>query len=216
MDDTVKISSLSSRQWGVSINIGSVVTGVAVGSDVIIASALEHVAVIKGGKVAFKLDIKYNATAVAVSSNQKEVAVGGKDFKIYLYKLEGDKLSPTKTLERHRGAITRLEYSPDGRYLAVGDANREVIVWENGEPKITGWVFHTAKVNAIAWCPDNTHLATASLDSNLIIWNVKDQAKRIDIKRAHPLGAWDVVWIDANTLASAGQDCSLKTWNINY
>eukprot|EP01120_Amphizonella_sp_Union-15-10_P001857 TRINITY_DN11_c0_g1_i1.p1 TRINITY_DN11_c0_g1~~TRINITY_DN11_c0_g1_i1.p1 ORF type:complete len:597 (-),score=132.66 TRINITY_DN11_c0_g1_i1:100-1890(-) len=219
MDDSVKITPISSRVWGTSIGIGSVVSGVAVGkksSDLVVVSSLQSVSVIRGGKLVSKVDIKYQATSIAISPNETEVAVGGSDFKIYLHKLEGDKLTQTKVLERHRGAVTALDYSPDGKHLGAADGNREVVVWENGEPKITGWVFHTAKVNALAWAPDSTHLATVALDSNLIVWDVKDTSKRVEIKRAHALGGNDLVWIDNNTIASVGQDCALKIWNIKF
>jgi len=35
----------------------------------------------------------------------------------------------TGTLERHRGPITALCFSPDGAFLASGDQNREAVVW---------------------------------------------------------------------------------------
>eukprot|EP01121_Diplochlamys_sp_Union-15-3_P010046 TRINITY_DN2776_c0_g1_i2.p1 TRINITY_DN2776_c0_g1~~TRINITY_DN2776_c0_g1_i2.p1 ORF type:complete len:618 (+),score=129.89 TRINITY_DN2776_c0_g1_i2:52-1854(+) len=219
MDDTIKITSLKSKEWGSSIPIGSPVSGVAVGkkhSDLVIVSSIDCVAVVKGGKVASKLPVKYNATSVALSADETEVAVGGKDNKIYLYHLSGDKLNETKTLVHHRGAITRLEYSPDGKYLAVADANRELVIWAGENPKITGWVFHNAKINAISWSPDSSHIASASLDSNVIVWDVNDTNKRIDIKRAHPLGANDVVWVNDHTIASAGQDCAIKTWVLTF
>jgi WD40 repeat protein len=219
MDDTIKITSLDTKIWGPSIGIGSVVSGVSVGhksTDLVVVAALQSVSVVRGGKVVHKVDVSYNATAIALSPNETEVAVGGKDNKIYLYQLSGDKLTQIKIFEKHRGAITSVEYSPDGKYLGVTDANREVIVWHNGEPKVSGWVFHSAKVNSLAWSPDSIHLATAALDSNIIVWNISEPTKRIDIKRAHALGANDLVFIDHNTLASVGQDCAVKIWDLQY
>ena len=56
-------------------------------------------------------------------------------------------------LEGHRGAITRIAYSPDGHHLASADTNRELIVWPSSgkTAKITGWVFHSARINDVAW-----------------------------------------------------------------
>ena len=75
-----------------------------------------------------------------------------------------------KVLEGHRGAVTCLGYSPDGAYLAAGDAAREVNVWTRGgegdwAAKVQGlWQFHTSTVNCLAWSPDSRcGLMTATL-----------------------------------------------------
>jgi len=219
MDDSVKVTSLDNKTWGTNIGIGSTPTGVAVGQkdqNLIVVSATNLIVVVKNGKVASKESIKYQATSIALSADETEVSVGGSDNKVHVYSLSGDKLTSKRDYEQHRGAITRLQYSPNGQYLASADSNREVIVWQNGTPKTSGWVFHTAKVNGIAWSPDGVHIATAGLDSNVIIWNIDNQNSRIMIKGAHAGGVKDVLWVNNNTIATIGQDCSLKTWDITY
>jgi len=81
---------------------------------------------------------------------------------------------------------------------------------------VNGWVFHTARVNSISWSPDNVHLASGGLDQNLIVWNVASPTSRIIIKNAHHGGVNTVAWLDANTLASAGQDCAWRTHSFKY
>jgi WD repeat-containing protein 1 (actin-interacting protein 1) len=65
-------------------------------------------------------------------------------------------------IEGHRGAVTCLEYSPDGVHLAAGDAAREVNVWTRGgdwSAKIQGlWQFHTSTIYCLAWCPDSRYV----------------------------------------------------------
>jgi len=81
---------------------------------------------------------------------------------------------------------------------------------------VHGWVFHTARVNDVAWSPDNVHLASVSLDQSIIVWNVKEPTVRIQQKNAHQGGVNAVRWIDTNTLVTAGQDCTAKTWTVKF
>ena len=50
-----------------------------------------------------------------------------------------------------------LRFSPDGAKIAVGDAGREIKVWEIGkpEPVITRkWMAHQSTVTTICWAPE--------------------------------------------------------------
>jgi WD40 repeat protein len=138
-------------------------------TGLIIVSCVNQIAVVKGGRVVHKEPIKYQATCIALKKDEKELAVGGSDNKIHIFTLVGDKLQAKTELSGHRGALTRVQYSFDGRYLASADANREVLVWDGDKPITSGWVYHSAKVNGLAWCPDNNHLATGGLDGNIIM-----------------------------------------------
>lgn len=109
-------------------------------------------------------------------------------------------------------------YSPDGAYLAVGDDNRRVSVFNSADYKLkfelTG---PQARVTCVAWAPDSRHLACGGLDTNLFIYDLEKTNAKIEIKRAHPQGIISrVTWLDNNTLASVGFDCCIRFWNITY
>jgi len=179
---------------------------------------VNSVHVLRGQKAVGSVATPYGSRGVALSPDQKEVAVAGADNHVYLYAISGNNLNQTAKLEGHRGPLTSVAYSPDGKHLASADTNREIIVWDTASKqlKVNGWVFHTARVNSIAWSPDNVHLASGGLDQNLIVWNVTNPTSRIIIKNAHHGGVNAVTWLDANTLASAGQDCAWRTHSFKY
>jgi WD40 repeat protein len=221
MDDTLRFTPLASREYNAnSVTFDSNPVDVAVSkkSDLVVAVNLNSVVVIKGGKQVSKLSTKYEPTSVALNVDNTQVAVGAKDNKIYVLNVNGDSLSDAFVLEGHRGPLTSLEYSPDGKYLASGDYQRDIFVWNLATKsiQIQGWVFHTAKVNSIAWSPDSLHIVSGSLDGNLFVWSVEDPSKRIQVKDAHRGGVNVVLWLDNNTAASAGQDATVKTWSVKH
>jgi WD40 repeat protein len=222
MDDTVRITPLGSRQYSdAGIKLDSTPSDVAAGkkdTKLIVAVITDAVVVIRDGKVASKLPVKYQPLTVAISVDEVEVAVGGKDNNLYLYSLSGDKLTEKTVLKGHRGPLSSVVYSPDGQHLASADNNRDIFVWDRktNQIKIQGWVYHTARVNSIAWSPDSLHLVSGGLDGNVYVWDVQNTQKRIFIKDAHRGGVNSVLWVDGNTIASAGQDCTIKSWSLKF
>eukprot|EP01112_Ceratiomyxa_fruticulosa_P019823 TRINITY_DN657_c0_g1_i1.p1 TRINITY_DN657_c0_g1~~TRINITY_DN657_c0_g1_i1.p1 ORF type:complete len:605 (-),score=128.08 TRINITY_DN657_c0_g1_i1:125-1939(-) len=221
MDDTVRITPLATRHYEHSIPLDAQPSGIAVGrrhEDLIVVSTNKTILVIRAGKIVHSTPAPFEASAVALSIDETTVAVGGKDNKIRIFSLDGNVLKQTHVLEKHRGVITSLEFSPDGQWLASSDTNREILVWDNAthNVKVEGWVFHTARVNKVAWSPDSIHLASGSLDTFVYVWDVQKPNNRIAIKLAHQGGVTDLVWLSENTVASAGQDATIKTWNLKY
>ena len=186
-------------------------------STVFVAITTKSIAVIRDGKVANLINVNYTPTTVDFSGDDSEVAIGATDMKIrfYAFSKEDNSLTEKATLGEHRGQVSRLRFSPCGTMFASGDSNRELIVWDASSktPKYTGLVFHNARILDIAWSPDSSRVATGSVDTNVIVWNLAEKT-RLMAKSAHPGGANAVVFINENTVASAGGDCCIKTWKF--
>lgn len=119
-------------------------------------------------------------------------------------------------LDRHTRQVTAVAFSHDGKYLASGDQKNEIIVWDTTNWTIVeeGWCFHTGSVKSLSWSPNSQRLASASLDQCVIVWSLADRNSRVRIPNAHRGGVNTVGWLDDNTVASAGQDCTWKTWTV--
>jgi len=222
MDNTVRFSNTGSLAYSDDglVTLDSPVQDVAVGNSTSLAVAvtLAKIVVIRNKKSVAQLDVSWTPKAVAISKDESEVLVGGEDHHIYVYSLSGNTLTQKSKIEGHRGPLTVIEYSNNGSLIATADKNREIFVWDASTKaqKISGWVFHTARINSLSWAPSDSHLASGGLDQNVFIWNIATPSSRIQIKNAHYGGVNSVFWIDTNTVGSSGQDCTSKAWTLKF
>jgi WD40 repeat protein len=217
VDDTIKFTPLSDRVFPEGIALGSQPNGVDGHENIVVVSAHDSVIAFDGKEITHKLSVKFEPIAIALHPHKNEVAVGSKsDTHIHVFTLDHGKLVEKYVIEDHRGNVSALAYSPCGRYLAAGDSNREVKVFEQQKCFVSGWVHHTSKIMSVAWSLDSNFVVSGSVDSAVIVWYVHDNNKRIHLKLAHPGGVRGVLFTDSNTVVSVGEDCSMKAWALSF
>jgi hypothetical protein len=92
----------------------------------------------------------------------------------YLWRLSHPELL---TLRGHTNTVLRLAYSPDGRRLASGSADRTVKVWDLGTgQEVLSLKGHTHLIWATAFSPDGRQLASASEDHTVRVWSAEEPA----------------------------------------
>jgi WD40 repeat protein len=215
------------------------------------ANGLAVIATVKGvvtardGAILSSLELG-SATAAAVTGDGCVAAVGCEDGRIHMFAVAATgELQPHAILVKHRGAVTALAFSNSDRMLASGDANREVLIWEECEKtwavKVSGMVYHTARVTCLSWAPDGQRLASGGasvmhctvycwsrmiaaiadarhaflpgVDCNIIIWNLAEPAsKRVTMAGAHRDGVSALCWLSSGSLLSAGADACVRVW----
>lgn len=94
------------------------------------------VVVLRGTKVVSTVNLGFTVTASAVAPDGNEAIIGAQDGKLHIYSIAGDTLTEDAVLEKHRGAVTVIRYSPDVSMVASGDANREAIVWDRASQEV--------------------------------------------------------------------------------
>jgi len=217
-DDSVCFADKESRKYGAKIGVEAAANDVATAGDQAVAVTSAALFVLKKGSKVSELPVTFGPTCVSITPDGTEVAVGGSDHNIHIFALQGGNLKETASLAKHRGNLSGVAYSPNGKLLASGDANRDIVVWDRAtkKPVVDEWCHHTARINGLAFSPDSQHIVSGGLDRMIIVWNVAEPSKRVTIKDAHHGGVNTVLFIDDNTVLSAGQDCALKTWTITY
>ena len=110
-----------------------------------------------------------SALTWSAATDTRRLAVGYADGYVSVFDIRTLKTRPTRSwgapLNAHSGAITRIAFSPDGRWLATGSDDRRCAVWnvETQRPRWSPWL-HGGAVRDLAWSSDGALLATGSAD----------------------------------------------------
>jgi WD40 repeat protein len=79
----------------------------------------------------------------------------------------------SEPLQAHRGTITALAWSRDGKYLATGGSDAVIKIWEAETGRLlSNYYEHQHPVCALSWSPDSKKIASAAIQESPRIWKV--------------------------------------------
>ena len=81
--------------------------------------------------------------------------------------------------------------------------------------KLKNMLYHTARINCLAWSPNSSMVATGSLDTCVIIYEVdKPASSRLTVKGAHLGGVYGLAFTDDYSVVSSGEDACVRVWKL--
>jgi WD40 repeat protein len=216
-DDTLRSLSVPNKIFtGTAASLGFQPKSIATTSNVVLVAGSDSIAIYSDGNKTGTFPVSYAPTSI--SAYGSTVAVGGDDKLVHIYTLSGTELKETGTeLRRATSPISALAFSTSGDKLAAGASNGKIYAFEtSGEWKLITdrWSAHTARITCLAWDESGEFAASGSLDTNVMVWSVREPAKRIKALNAHKDGVTGVAWEKAGKVISAGGDASVKVWKV--
>jgi WD40 repeat protein len=126
--------------------------------------------------------IRGELTAVARHPKTDEIVIGGADRVPYVYLMDrprnmkvGEEATLVRMLPRQDGAIFALDWSPDGKLIAVAGAGTTVNLYDAGTGAQTASCKgHSAGIYSVAFSPDSARLATGGFDGQVRLYRSAD------------------------------------------
>ncbi|MEH2284097.1 MAG: NB-ARC domain-containing protein [Nostoc sp.] len=114
------------------------------------------------------------------------------------------------------GGIHSVAFSPDGKFLATGDTNSEVRLYQVADGKqLLTYKGHTGFIWPITFSPDGNFLASGSDDQTVKLWDA-GTGQCLATLQGHKGGIWSVAFSCQGTmLASGSEDFSVKLWDTS-
>jgi len=217
LDDKIRFNDCKTQAFSSSaIALGGSPTSVCCGRRhpdlVAVALAQDKIVVLLGG-AAKTIAVPSKPTSLDFNHDDSLLAVGTHKGPVIVYKVSGNSLTEVYELKDHDKAISRVQWSLDGKHLAVSAARR-ILVFE-GQKVVnpSEWEYHEALVTDLAF--GARKVASVSNDLGVIIW--KDTTawgtERKAIKMAHREGIAKCAWVSDDLLLTVGNDSCLKVWN---
>lgn len=136
-----------------------------------------------------------------------------------VYNLHGHNGSDTSEILPIIPRTTSLAWSPNEKYLAAGDVNGWLHIWEmdNGQ-KIVLQQIHEDATALLKWSEDSRFLAAASgalilgkEDPTIWLWDAV--TKETSILQSHTGFINNIAWLNDNRLISVSNDGTMRAWN---
>ncbi len=134
-----------------------------------------------------------------------------------------DGLEKTEFLRRVAlaGTATCIAVSPDGKLLATGTTDGNVVLWDAEGLQDVAQVSPEQRhpdgaVRAVAYRPDGAQIASGGEDGTIKLWEIRGSSLRITATLTGHSGAVTAVTyaLGGQLLASAGADGTAKLWDV--
>ncbi|XP_066528195.1 U3 small nucleolar RNA-interacting protein 2 [Hoplias malabaricus] len=167
---------------------------------------------------------KLSVTCLVITPDEKYIFSASKDCSIIKWEVEsGKKVQKITggrkgTEDRHIGHtahILCMSISSDGKYLATGDMNKLIMIWEAATCKhLYKFTGHKGAVSGLAFRRGTHDLYSASHDRSIKVWNVDENAYVETL-----FGHQDVITgLDClgreRCVTAGGRDRTVRVWKI--
>ena len=155
-----------------------------------------------------------NLWAVAISADGEVLATGASDRKIVRL-LDPQTGNPKRVLPPHASWVRSVDFSPDGKLLAVACWDDTIKLWltGTGEPRQTLTVLSNT-VDGVRFSPDGTLLASGGQGRTVRLWDTQTGAlKQTLIGHSSDVRSY-AFSPSGRFIASGSEDKTVRVWDV--
>lgn len=142
---------------------------------------------------------------------QESFFCAGRDGK--LYQIARGQYHVSKSVVADPHFVFALQASPQETWIASGGKGGTLQLWTPDLELVWETPAHAYTLSALAWNPTGRILATGGRDRVIHLWDVEEQKKCLSLP-GHVRSVNALLWLNAETLASAGDDGLIKIWHL--
>ena len=118
-----------------------------------------------------------------------------------------------QTLGGHLGSVWSVAFSPDGRRIVTGSADKTAKVWDSGSGKeLVTLRGHSGGVRSAAFSPDGQRVVTGGDDQTAKVWEAATGTNLLTL-RGHSNAVYSVAFSpDGQRIVTGSHDRTAKVW----
>jgi WD40 repeat protein len=155
--------------------------------------------------------VAHQAAALCVAALEDEgLATGGADGVVSLW---ASGAQPAAALHGHSGWVWALAPLPQAGLLASASEDGDVRLWSLSQRTCAGILRGCVPLRTLAVSPDQTTLVTGDTHGRVQMWtDLNERPRLVHTFAAHDAAVRRVRYLDADTLATAGEDGHVRCW----
>lgn len=116
----------------------------------------------------------------------------------------------------HKSEVVSLAFSNDGRYIASGDMQGVIVVWNVKDRSVVHrYQAHSGEISQIIFIPGGNDFASAGIDGAVYLWNVeKGNAIATLLPPSDDIVTSLTVSSNGSVLYAASDNLTVKGWNL--
>jgi WD40 repeat protein len=146
----------------------------------------------------------------------QRIAALNQPHALLLWRASRESPALIRTLTGHRGPVTSVQFTPDGRQALSGSGDHTLGLWDlqTGRELLT-FVGHQGAVEQAVITPDGCHVVSASADWTLKLWELESGRECLTLTGHRGSVSTVAVTPDGRFAVSGSSDGSVRVWDLN-
>lgn len=117
----------------------------------------------------------------------------------------------------HTANIVSMAFSADGRYIATGDTQGTVVVWNRADRSVVRRIrAHTGETRHLIFIPGKNELATAGSDGAVRLWGISGTGTLATLQEPSAYAVTALTGsADGQLIFAALEDMTIKGWTVS-